>query len=135
MAEHNYDAINRKDIEALLEYVHPEIEFRPLLGGAEGQEVFRGHNAVRAYYSNVFTAFPDFRAELEEFREEGDFVLISARISGQGAESGARVEQRVWQAAEVEPGGLTSVWWAFYRTEEDALQALRERGAASLPRP
>ncbi len=40
-----------------------------------------------------------------------------------GTLAGAPVQQTMWQAAKFRDGKAT--WWAFFRTEQEALEAVR----------
>lgn len=58
------EAWNRHDIEAILEFLHPDIVWTdPTL-----EAPARGKEAVRATLKNTFTAFPDFHVPTEEFK-------------------------------------------------------------------
>lgn len=53
-------------------------------------------------------------------------VLVKLTIGGEV--SGVQVEQLIWQAIQVR--GERAVWWKSFRTEEEALEGLEERGAS-----
>jgi ketosteroid isomerase-like protein len=59
-----YDAFDKHDVSALLNVVHPEVEFKSLIVEVEGG--FVGHDGVRLYLSDLFATFPDFRVEVDE---------------------------------------------------------------------
>ena len=63
------DAINREDLDAYLELMHPEVEFTSMIAEAEG-ETFRGHEGARRWWKVVRTAFTEVR---------WDFVIVEAR--------------------------------------------------------
>jgi ketosteroid isomerase-like protein len=54
-----FDAFDQHDESTLLDLVHPDVEFTSLILEVEGG--FRGHEGVRAYLSELFAIFPDFR--------------------------------------------------------------------------
>jgi ketosteroid isomerase-like protein len=54
--------------------------------------VYRGVDAVRAWFSGLRDAFGDFRYELEKEREHGDQVLSQVRLIGRGPGSQIPVE-------------------------------------------
>jgi ketosteroid isomerase-like protein len=62
-------------------------------------EIYRGPEGFAAYVESVTEAFEDYRAEIEDFLEIGDKVVILAIERGRGRGSGADVEMRtahVW---------------------------------------
>ena len=114
-----YAAVNRGDIDELLLSVHPEVEFTSLIAEAEG-ETFRGHDGVRRWWEQVVIPLGGLHGEIEEVRDLGDTVL--ARVAGTYRPSGVEVHQTVWNVVRFSDGKATG--WEFFRTEEEALQAV-----------
>jgi hypothetical protein len=50
------EALDKHDEAALLDLVHPEVEFKSLIPEVEGS--FRGDQGIRVYLRDLFTAFP-----------------------------------------------------------------------------
>jgi ketosteroid isomerase-like protein len=113
-----YAAVNRGDVEALLAYVHPDVEFTSLIAEAEG-ETFRGHDGVRRWWREVVLQLGGLRGEPEEVRDLGDAVLV--RVAGTYRPGGVEVPQTVWNVIRFRDG--LAIWWQFFRTEEEALEA------------
>jgi ketosteroid isomerase-like protein len=113
-----YAAINAGDIEGFAAVVHPEVEFTSLVAEAEGT-TYRGHEGLRAWWENVANQFDDVHWDLLEVRTAGERGLLRIRMSG--VLSGVPLEQTMWQAVRVRDG--KAAWWAFFRTEEEALAA------------
>jgi ketosteroid isomerase-like protein len=118
-----FDAFDRHDESALLDLVHPDVEFTSVIAEVEGG--FRGHEGVRLYLSALFETFPDFRVAVDEIRPIGDGAVVKVRGSGSGATSGAATDLTNWQAVKLRDG--KAIWWAFFRIESDAIQALSEQ--------
>jgi ketosteroid isomerase-like protein len=82
------DAYNRRDIDALLEELDPEVEWHPalaaLLGG--GQTVFRGHEGVRESIREEDDALALYQPEVSEIRDLGTTVLAIGCIRARGRE-------------------------------------------------
>jgi ketosteroid isomerase-like protein len=114
------DALNRGDLDDFLTWMHPELEFRSLIAEAEG-ETFRGHEGVRAWWRSVRQAFREARWDYREVRFWGDRGIAKVRITG--ALSGVQLEQTMWQAFAQRDG--KAVWWEFFRTEQEAVEAAR----------
>jgi uncharacterized protein len=94
------DAWSRRDLEAVLEAMHPDCEVR----GIEVRETLRGHDALAAGFRDWFDAFDEFAVEPEEFVLDGDRVLVPVRQRGRGKGSGLEVEQRFFQLFELRDG-------------------------------
>ena len=114
-----YDAVNRRDLGALLELMDADVEAVPILAGMEGD--YHGHDGIRRWWGQLLDVFPDFATEVVEVRDLGDVTLATIRIRGHGADSDAPVDAPLWSAARWRRGKC--VRWGAYRTEADALEA------------
>jgi ketosteroid isomerase-like protein len=116
-------AINRRDIEALLALVDPQVEFRSLIAEVEGR-AYHGHSGVREWWGAVVEPL-GAHWEPEEIRAVGDeHVVHGFRVVG--VIEGIEVPQRMWQVIRVRHGLVTG--WDTFRTEAETLKAagLRE---------
>ena len=89
------DATNRRDVEALLEEVDPEIEWHPgaLMIPVEGEaKAYRGHEDVRQMMKNLLETVAEFYVEYSEIRDLGDRVMGIGRVRTRGTASGAATE-------------------------------------------
>lgn len=118
MAETAYGALSSGDLDGFLALVAEDVEFTSMVAEAEGT-AFHGHEGVRAWWETVRGAFQDPRWELLDFRMSGERGVTKFRMTGTLA--GVPVAQTMWQAAELQDGKLR--WWAFFRTESEALEA------------
>lgn len=116
----SYEALQRHDIDGLLEYVDREAEWHSLVLEMEG--TFQGHEGVRRWWTNLLAVFPDWAPVLVEARDLGDFVVIHTRATATALESGVGIDQDFWQAAEMRDGRI--VWYVACRTEREALEAV-----------
>jgi ketosteroid isomerase-like protein len=57
-------------------------------------DVYRGHDGVRAYLARVYEAFEDYRPEVEDLLDAGDKVITLAIEHGRGRASGLVAESR-----------------------------------------
>ena len=123
MADAGFGAINSGDLDAFLALTAEDVEFTSLIAEAEGT-TFRGHQGVRAWWETVRGEFEDIRWEVLDLRGAGNRGVAHFRIVG--LLSGVPVEQEMWQATKFRDGKV--IWWAFFRTQRDALEAagLRE---------
>jgi ketosteroid isomerase-like protein len=84
------DAINRRDVEACLETMQPEVSFAPIRSQIEG--VYRGHAGVRRWFADSVESFESFRVNPTEIRDLGDNRLLMIgtlhlRARGSGIET------------------------------------------------
>jgi ketosteroid isomerase-like protein len=121
LAYRAYAAFRAGDLDEWVSYFDPEVEF----SWTELEGHFRGHEGVREWAASLVAAFPDWKPSIVEIRDLGDLALIHGRGGGEGARSGLGIEVDFWQAVEVRGGRV--VWSAAFRTEADALEAVRLR--------
>ena len=107
LARRTWDAFNRGHYAAMLQMLHPEIEWRPAQGpgGPEGT-VYRGRDGYASWiHKDLIPVWESFRGENLEFVEvEGDRVLILGQLRGKGRASGVEVVVPFGQIAEVKDG-------------------------------
>ena len=115
----SHEAFRRRDLEAFLGYMDPDVEFTSLVLEVEG--TYRGHEGVRSWWDDILAVFPDWSPQIEDAREIGDRILLRVRAEGEGTGSGIGQTRHFWQVAEVRDGRLTS--WKFFRTEQEAAGA------------
>jgi ketosteroid isomerase-like protein len=115
-----YDAFARGDLNALQEFLSPDIEWRttpdvPFLGNYRGIDEF-----LRAM--NEWTEpFDELTTTVEEMIDTGDRVVVRHRMRGRGTDSGVEVDLVLWQVVTVEDGQLTRMY--DFATSEEALAA------------
>ena len=114
------DAVNRRDLDALLALMDPDVEAVSALVAIEGG--YHGHIGMQRWWENLLAAFPDFTIEVDEVRDFGDVTVASLRNRGHGADTDTPFEQPVWQANRWQHG--TCIWWRTVRTEAEALEAV-----------
>jgi hypothetical protein len=125
LAKAAYAAIGRGDLEGLLALVDPEVEFRSLIAEAEGQ-TYHGHDGVREWWEKVAQALGGLRFDPTEIHDLGERAYVELVVTG--TVEGVDVPQRMWQAFRVRDG--RAIWWATFRTEAEALEALEAAGLA-----
>jgi ketosteroid isomerase-like protein len=101
-----YDALNRRDADALLEHMDPEVEFVSILARIEGEAgVLRGHAGMRDYVASISENWEDARWELVSVEELDDGrVFAHAVFKGRGPGSGLEIEQDVGIVATAREG-------------------------------
>jgi ketosteroid isomerase-like protein len=96
-----YDSFNRGDVEALLDLLHPDVEWVPPATSLEPQPL-RGREAVREYLAPDF--FESQTAEPLETIEEGNRLFVAARIRARGSGSGIELDQIAFHVLTIQDG-------------------------------
>jgi ketosteroid isomerase-like protein len=127
MAEENvlilraaYEAVNRGDFDGFLSVIDPNVEFRSLVAEVEGT-TYRGHEGVREWWDQVARSLGGLRFDVAEIDDLGDALVSRLRVTGTFA--GVDVPQTMWQAIRIRDG--KAFWWATFRSEAEAREALR----------
>jgi ketosteroid isomerase-like protein len=122
------DAYNRRDVEALLDEAHPEVEWHSVIlarleGGAP---VYRGREGIRNLFRDLDGAFAEIRADYPDIRDLGDLILAIGSIQARGRESGAEIKSSAASVIDFRDGKAIRV--RTYLDPEEALEAagLRE---------
>jgi hypothetical protein len=113
------DALNRKDLAALLELVHPEVSASPLIAAVQGT-AYEGHAGIRKWWDDLYGAFPDFRVEVDGIRSRGEMTVASLRATGRGAGSDVPIDWPMWHVAGWREGKC--VLWQTFSSEAEALR-------------
>jgi ketosteroid isomerase-like protein len=113
-----HDAFNRRDVEAVVQLVRPDVELvRP-----GGQSSVKGVAALREWLEP--DAFEEQRVEPLDFRVKGDKVLVREHVTGRGAGSGIEVDVVGWFVWTLDDHGLVKETQVFLPHEEaEALEA------------
>jgi ketosteroid isomerase-like protein/GNAT superfamily N-acetyltransferase len=85
-----YDALNRGDMEAFFDLLHPEVELREEFLGPD-LAVYSGHDGVREWLARGSEVMSNFRFEPQRVMRLEDSVVIPLRLTARGAGSGAEV--------------------------------------------
>jgi ketosteroid isomerase-like protein len=121
-------AYNRRDIDAFLEEIDPEIELQGALQALLENEatVYRGHEGVRQWIRDIDEALANISLELPEIRDLGDRIVAIGWLRARGKASGAETKSRFGCVVEWKNGKATRV--VSFLSEAEALEAagLRE---------
>jgi ketosteroid isomerase-like protein len=123
LAREGFDAFARGDLEAILEFVDPEVEvFVPIeLPGAGTQH---GHEGFLRWMAEWLEAWEEFEIEPREFEPVGArHVVVPIHQRGRGRGSGIEVETDLAYMFEIVDGHARRVH--LYPSAEDALAAAR----------
>jgi ketosteroid isomerase-like protein len=126
------DAVNRRDGEALVDLLHPEVEFFPILAALEGP-VYSGHVGVRRWLRSLELDWEHYETRLERVYDLGDEALGLGGWHARGRTSGVEllhIQPGAWHARARE-GRV--VWWRTYTDRTEALGALGQVAAEAAP--
>jgi ketosteroid isomerase-like protein len=85
-------ALNRGDLDAVLESFAPDAELEDLANGPDQASVVKGSAAVREAWGLWIAAFDDLRADVEEYIAVSDTVICATHWMGHGKTSGISVD-------------------------------------------
>jgi ketosteroid isomerase-like protein len=83
------EAVNRRDVDAVLSDMDPEIEFIPRRAAVQG--TYHGHKGVRDFFADTFETFDLFEATNEEVHDLGDRIVSIGKLRIRGKGSGVEV--------------------------------------------
>jgi ketosteroid isomerase-like protein len=110
-----------EDPERFYEILDPDVVWDMSDTPSPMAGIYRGRDAVRAFYRRWSSAFSDWNYEIERMVEAGDQIIVIVRERGHGRGSGAEVEMQranVWTFRD----GLVVLFRSF-SSPETALQA------------
>jgi ketosteroid isomerase-like protein len=122
-----FEAINRRDAEALVAELDPEVEWHRAILKAMGgtQTVYRGHEGVREWLRDLYETLSEFQAEYPEIRDLGDRTVAIGRVRVRGAASEAQIESPHGTVTDFKNGKGIRI-----RTYLDPNEALEAAGLA-----
>ena len=118
-----FEAVNRLDEKGMLEFMDPEIEFRPrfqvMLEGEAA--VYWGHEGVREAFRDLYGALDDITPEVSEIRDLGDRIVALGQIRVRGKGSGAEAQSAAGWVVDIKDGRAIRV--VEYLDPGEALEA------------
>ena len=118
------EALNARDVEALVSFCDPSIELHSTFAAVGGVEFYQGHDGIRRWYRDLEEAWGDeIRSELEALFDLGEHTLLVFYVlHGRGRQSRAKVAQTAAAVARSRDG--RNVYQKHYAHREDALRDL-----------
>ena len=100
------DAINRRDVEAVLSDLDPDVEWHSaiLMGMGGKRTVYRGHEGIREFLRDLSETLSDLQAEYSEVRDLGDRTVAIGHIRTRGTASGAETESPIGSVVDYKDG-------------------------------
>jgi ketosteroid isomerase-like protein len=76
-----FAAFAQRDLERVLSHVHTDVEFVAVTAAEVGRtEPYRGHEGMAEYFRDVSALWDELRLTPDEFREEGQTILVTGRV-------------------------------------------------------
>jgi len=113
-----YEAWSRRDIEGLLEVVHPDAVARPILGANIGVSVYRGREGLREWFRDLHQEWEAFETRVTRIDEQGESAVLTIDVHARGRASGVVIEGELFHLVELRDGMIMR------------LEAFQEREAA-----
>ena len=120
LAQRVFDAFNRGDLDAARALVDEGVEVNSRLAPI-GEGRYRGHDGFLRWLQTCVSVSRLAWGALE-MRDLGEFTVAPVRYRGHGGESGAPVDQVIWQVGEWRSGKLVRL--SSHGSEAEALEAV-----------
>jgi uncharacterized protein len=98
-----YEAWNRGDVDAVLQYLDPDVELRDPPEAPDAQ-VWHGHEGYRRQLEQFMAAWAEASIEPEEIVDAGDKVLVRVHYRVRGKGQGIEVELRIFHVITLRDG-------------------------------
>jgi ketosteroid isomerase-like protein len=87
----SFRAFNARDVDELVRLSTPDCEWRPFRAQLEGI-VYRGHEGIRRFVSDVDDDWEGYRIDPVEFHERGDRVAVVGQVRALGRGGGVNID-------------------------------------------
>jgi len=118
-----FDAITRLDAEEMLEFMDPEIDFRPrfqLMLGGEAAE-YHGYAGIREAFRDVYSALDWIKPEVSEIRDLGDRIVALGHLRIRGKATGIEADASAGWVVDIRDGRAVQI--SEYLDHAQALEA------------
>ncbi len=104
-----YDAFARRDVDAALEHVDPDVELMPSGTAArlDRREPYRGHDGVREYFADAARVWEELTLHADDIRGAAGGVVVFGHVAG--IAGGEPVSRRVIWTWQVRDGKAVSL--------------------------
>jgi ketosteroid isomerase-like protein len=120
------EALSERDLEAMLEVAHPEIEVETHPGFVGQPPAYRGHDGVR-HWLKALEPWESFQVDVEELIDtSADTVVVASHVTARGSGSGVDVEMRTYDVVTIVDGKIRRR--QHYESRDDALKAAGSAG-------
>jgi ketosteroid isomerase-like protein len=124
------DALGRRDLQCVIALTDPEVEWHSFFAELGDHGLYRGHDGIRQYLSDLDDAWEILRADVDDGVGVGDVAVLLGRIHYRGRFSGIETEAPAGWMLKFRDGRAVCI--RAFREPEQALEAL---GLARQARP
>jgi ketosteroid isomerase-like protein len=120
------EAFNARDVEAMLPFTDPDVEYQPVLAQVGGVSVYRGHDGLRSWFKDFEEVWGDqIRIEPEAYFDLGEQTVLFYVLRGRGKRSGAEVTMQFTQVVRWRDNRII-----YSKVFTDRDEALRDLGVS-----
>jgi ketosteroid isomerase-like protein len=128
LVERLFEAFGRRDGDALLEMMDPDIEFYgPTATVLNEGRCYRGHEGIRRYLSDAAQLWQSLEIRPRTYREVGNHVVVLGRVKARAAD-GLELDTPAAWVWRVQAGRIA--WGCAYGDRESMPRSLQEDGFA-----
>src|SRR5262245_34931822 len=114
LARKAIDALNRRDFDAVLAFLSPDVEWEALEGVPGIAELYRGRAGVREWIELMWANAEGVHIEIKQMTDlADDRVFVAVVVAARRKGSGVPFEWRTWQIVWFADGLITrrQVFW------------------------
>jgi ketosteroid isomerase-like protein len=101
------EATNKRDADAFVAALSPDVEWEDNLFGTEGGRTYRGTAEVREWLNEVWQPWASLQMEALEITPAPDGrVFVEFELTASGRESGAETHARFWTVSRIADGRI-----------------------------
>ena len=119
-----FQALAQGGYETLLPLIDSDFEMTTPPGLAAEPDTYRGPEGVRRYFDSFYDAMDEIRFEAHDFRDVGEWVVVSTTVTARGRSSGLEFDQSIVQAWRVRDG--KAIRLEVFADVEEALAAIEK---------
>ena len=129
-----YDAWNRKDCDAWLAFLAPDVVISTSGVFPDLSAEYCGHGEATRFWRQMHAPWETFRIDVERVEDDDEYAFAAIRFTGRGVDSGIEVDMRFGMGTRLGDDGLAT-HLVNRRTLEEAREALKaqEPDAAGQP--
>jgi ketosteroid isomerase-like protein len=116
------DAFNRRDPDAFVALLSPDVEWEDPTFWSEGARTYHGRAEVREWLNRILEPWDSIHIKANEIAQTSDDqVFVDGVLTGRGKTSGVETELRIWAVAWFAKGLCTRR--RVFRERSEALEA------------
>ncbi len=116
-----YAAWGNRELDALLDTMHPEVEFQTTGTFPDLEPIYRGHQGMRSFWDAMLVPWDSFRLDVERIVEGDECAAVAVRFRARGKGSGVLTD--LWQGHAVRFKDRRIVKLSAHSSFEEALEA------------